>query len=40
MMATRYFPVVESMAALVVLDAWAVQERLRPDWQSEQEPKT
>ena len=31
----RAIPVVESMAALVVLDAWAVQERLRPDWQLE-----
>lgn len=28
----RIVPVVESMAALVVLDAWEVQERIRPGW--------
>ncbi len=28
----RIIPVVEGMAALVLLDAWEVQARLRPDW--------
>jgi chorismate synthase len=28
----RIIPVVENMAALVILDAWEIQERLRPDW--------
>jgi chorismate synthase len=30
----RVIPVVENMAALVILDAWEVQAKLRPDWQS------
>jgi len=28
----RIVPVIESMAALVILDAWEIQSRLRPDW--------
>ncbi len=28
----RIVPVIENMAALIVLDAWEVQERLRPEW--------
>lgn len=28
----RAVPVIEAMAALVVLDAWAVQSRINPDW--------
>lgn len=28
----RVIPVIENMAALVILDAWEVQSRLRPDW--------
>ena len=28
----RIIPVVENMAALVILDAWEIQERLRPNW--------
>lgn len=28
----RIIPVVETMAALVVLDAWEIQERIRPGW--------
>ena len=28
----RAIPVVESMAALVLLDAWEIQARLRPEW--------
>lgn len=28
----RIIPVVENMAALVILDAWEVMDRLRPDW--------
>ena len=28
----RVIPVIESMAALAMLDAWEVQDRLRPDW--------
>lgn len=28
----RIIPVAESMAALVILDAWEVQDRLRPGW--------
>ncbi|MFQ6047947.1 MAG: chorismate synthase [Phycisphaerae bacterium] len=28
----RVIPVAESMAALVILDAWEIQSRLRPDW--------
>jgi chorismate synthase len=28
----RVIPVIESMAALALLDAWEVQDRLRPDW--------
>ncbi|MCP4641015.1 MAG: chorismate synthase [bacterium] len=28
----RVIPVMESMAALVVLDAWELQSRFRPDW--------
>ncbi len=30
----RAVPVMENMAALVILDAWEVQTRLRPDWES------
>lgn len=30
----RIIPVIENMAALVVLDAWEIQSRLRPDWDS------
>jgi chorismate synthase len=29
----RVVPVVEAMAALVLLDAWEMQARIRPDWQ-------
>jgi chorismate synthase len=29
----RIIPVMESMAALVILDAWEIQSRLRPDWE-------
>jgi len=29
----RVIPVIESMAALVVLDLWETQNRLRPDWE-------
>jgi hypothetical protein len=25
-------PVIEAMAALVILDAWEVQSRLNPEW--------
>lgn len=28
----RAVPVIENMAALTILDAWAVQERIRPGW--------
>ncbi|MCX7847654.1 MAG: chorismate synthase [bacterium] len=28
----RVIPVVEAMAALVILDAWEIQDRLRPGW--------
>ena len=28
----RIVPVVEAMVALTLLDAWEVQQRLRPDW--------
>jgi chorismate synthase len=28
----RVIPVIENMAALVILDAWEVQSRLKPDW--------
>ena len=28
----RVIPVIESMAALALLDAWEVQDRLRPGW--------
>jgi chorismate synthase len=28
----RIIPVIENMAALVILDAWEIQSRLRPDW--------
>jgi chorismate synthase len=31
----RAIPVVEHMAALVLLDAWEIQERLRPGWADE-----
>ncbi|NIA12609.1 MAG: chorismate synthase [Nitrospiraceae bacterium] len=31
----RVIPVVESMAALVLLDAWEMQSRLRPEWNTE-----
>lgn len=31
----RIVPVVESMAALVILDAWEIQNRLNPNWLSE-----
>ncbi len=30
----RIIPVVENMAALVILDAWEIQERLRPEWRA------
>jgi chorismate synthase len=29
----RIVPVVEAMVALTLLDAWEIQDRLRPDWQ-------
>jgi len=29
----RAIPVIESMAALVILDAWEMQSRLRPGWE-------
>lgn len=28
----RIVPVIEAMAALILLDAWEIQDRLRPDW--------
>ena len=28
----RAVPVIENMAALVILDAWEIQRRLNPDW--------
>lgn len=28
----RVIPVIENMAALVILDSWEIQSRLRPDW--------
>jgi chorismate synthase len=31
----RIVPVIESMAALVLLDAWELQTRLRPEWSAE-----
>lgn len=31
----RAVPVLESMAALVILDAWEIQARLRPEWHTE-----
>ncbi len=31
----RVIPVVESMAALVLLDCWEIQNRIRPGWDSE-----
>ncbi len=34
--APRVVPVVESMIALVLLDAWQIQERLNPGWWKEQ----
>ncbi len=34
----RAIPVVESMAALTMLDIWEVQARLRPDWAAQWEP--
>jgi len=30
----RIIPVVENMAALVILDAWEIQSRLRPGWET------
>ncbi len=33
----RIVPVMESMTALVILDAWEIQSRLRPDWQDRAE---
>ena len=30
----RVIPVIENMAALVILDAWEVQSRLRPGWEA------
>ncbi|MCP4711924.1 MAG: chorismate synthase [Planctomycetes bacterium] len=33
----RVIPVIESMAALVVLDAWEVQARLNPEWIKKQQ---
>jgi len=29
----RIIPVIENMAALVILDAWEIQSRLRPEWE-------
>lgn len=29
----RIIPVIENMAALVILDTWEIQTRLRPDWE-------
>ncbi len=29
----RVIPVIENMVALVILDAWEIQSRLRPDWE-------
>ncbi len=29
----RIIPVIEAMAALVILDCWQIQARLKPDWQ-------
>ncbi len=34
----RAVPVIESMAALTLLDAWEIQARLRPDWDPGFEP--
>jgi chorismate synthase len=31
----RIIPVMENMAALVLWDAWLLQERLRPEWAGE-----
>jgi chorismate synthase len=28
----RIVPVIENMAALVILDTWEIQSRLRPGW--------
>ena len=28
----RAVPVIENMAALVILDAWEIQRRINPDW--------
>ena len=33
----RVIPVIENMAALVILDAWEIQDRLRPGWTSDPE---
>jgi len=30
----RIIPVIENMAAMVILDAWEIQERLRPEWRA------
>ncbi|MDK1020253.1 MAG: chorismate synthase [Candidatus Hydrogenedentes bacterium] len=30
----RAVPVIENMAALVILDAWEIQRRINPDWES------
>ena len=35
----RAVPVVENMAALILLDAWEIQARLRPDWADQVEAK-
>jgi len=32
----RIIPVIESMAALVLLDAWEIQARLNPEWEEKQ----
>ncbi len=36
----RAVPVVESMAALALLDAWEIQARLRPEWAAQWEKET
>jgi chorismate synthase len=34
----RAVPVIENMAALVILDAWEVQSRLNPEWAAKYNP--
>lgn len=36
----RAVPVIESMAALALLDAWEIQARLRPEWAAQWEAQT